>query len=69
MPGLTLKISKYYEGKPSGFFNDYDTGGFRVYHGLPKRQNPIQKNRIFEIAKTFHIGTNAIRSSIYSGCK
>ncbi len=69
MPSLTLKMLPYYDGKPSGLFNEYSKSGFNIYHNIPKRHNVIQENRLVEIMLSFRINPNSLRSKILSFCK
>lgn len=69
MPSVSVKLLKYYPNKPSGIFSDYDTSGFRVYHHIPKRENPIQKNRLVEVFHSFQITPNVKRMKVLGAAK
>ena len=76
MPSLSIKILPYYKNKPSGLFKEYDSGGLRVYYrglgdeySLPKKQNPIQKNRLVEVMQSFRMTPNSHRMRLLSQSK
>lgn len=69
LPVITVKQLPYYEGKPSGIFNEYDSGGFRLYHGIPKKPNPKQHNRLVEVLLTFQYASNLHRMKILRRAK
>lgn len=75
MPSISVKTLPYYENKPSGLFNEYDTGGLRVYYqnlgefSLPKKQRPQQKDRLVEIMLGFKVIPNVRRFKVLNFAK